>query len=236
VAVSGPSAARFLDSIKRLLPTQSRHWRAEQITQCSSTAVIVLVCASNGGKIGRRSVERKKSAITLFGSLTLLICVTSACADDTEHSYVNTDGRHGYILKSGEGEDTTGDGSSIIKASPRTGTQGVVFVVGQDAPSSTSGIHVHLEADEFFYVLNGTGRILLGTEEHEIGAGDTIFVPVGSEHRVTSSEDDPLYVIFIVDRPGLDEQFRLALDRTKMTLEEFNAIVEKYGTVYKTFD
>ena len=181
-------------------------------------------------------MERKKSAITLFGSLAVLICVTSACVDDAEHSYVNMEDRHGYILKSGEGEDTTGDGSSIIKASPRTGTQGVVFVVGQDAPSSTSGIHVHLEADEFFYVLGGTGRILLGTEEHEIGAGDTIFVPVGSEHRVTSSEDDPLHVIFIVDRPGLDEQFRLALDRTKMTLEDFNAIVEKYGTVYKTFD
>ena len=31
------------------------------------------------------------------------------------------------------------------------------------------------KADEFFYVLGGTGRILLGTEEHEIGAGDTIF-------------------------------------------------------------
>jgi len=59
---------------------------------------------------------------------------------------------------------------------------------------------------------------------------------VGSEHWVTSSEDDPLYMIFIVDRPGLDEQFRLGLDRTKMTLEEFNAVVEKYGTVYKTFD
>lgn len=181
-------------------------------------------------------MERKKSAITLFGSLTLLICVTSACTDDAEQSYANVEDRHGYILKSGEGEDTTGDGSTIIKASPKTGTQGVVFVVGRDAPSSTSGIHVHLEADEFFYVLDGTGRILLGTEEYEIGAGDTIFVPVGSEHRVTSSEDDPLYMIFIVDRPGLDEQFRLALDRTKMTLEEFNAIVEKYGTVYKTFD
>ena len=181
-------------------------------------------------------MERQKSITTLFCSLALLICVTTSCADDVERSYVNTEDRHGYILKSGEGEDTTGDGSSIIKASPRTGTQGVVFVVGQDAPSSTSGIHVHLEADEFFYVLGGTGRILLGTEEHEIGAGDTIFVPVGSDHRVTSSEDDPLYVIFIVDRPGLDEQFRLALDRSKMTLEEFNAIVEQYGTIYKTFD
>jgi hypothetical protein len=43
-------------------------------------------------------------------------------------------------------------------------------------------------------------------------------------------------VIFVVDRPGLDEQFRLALDRTNMTVEEFNAIVEQYGTVYKTFN
>ena len=193
-------------------------------------------CASIGVNIGGKSVEWKKSAITLIGSLAVLVCVTSACADDAERGYSNVEDRNGYILKSGEGEDTTGDGSSIIKASPRTGTQGVVFVVGQDAPSSTSGIHVHLEADEFFYVLGGTGRILLGTEEHEIAAGDTIFVPVGSEHRVTSSEDDPLYVIFVVDRPGLDEQFRLALDRTNMTVEEFNAIVEQYGTVYKTFD
>jgi len=193
-------------------------------------------CASIGVNIGGESVEWKKSAITLIGSLAVLVCVTSARADDAERGYLNVEDRHGYILKSGEGEDTTGDGSSIIKASPRTGTQGVVFVVGQDAPSSTSGIHVHLEADEFFYVLGGTGRILLGTEEHEIAAGDTIFVPVGSEHRVTSSEDDPLYVIFVVDRPGLDEQFRLALDRTNMTVEEFNAIVEQYGTVYKTFD
>ena len=193
-------------------------------------------CASIGVNIGGESVEWKKSAITLIGSLAVLVCVTSACADDAERGYSNVEDRNGYILKSGEGEDTTGDGSSIIKASPRTGTQGVVFVVGQDAPSSTSGIHVHLEADEFFYVLGGTGRILLGTEEHEIAAGDTIFVPVGSEHRVTSSEDDPLYVIFVVDRPGLDEQFRLALDRTNMTVEEFNAIVEQYGTVYKTFD
>ena len=53
------------------------------------------------------------------------------------------------------------------------------------------------------------------------------------------SDDSPLHVIFIVDRPGLDEQFRLefqGLDRAEMSIAEFNAIVEAYGTVYKTFD
>jgi mannose-6-phosphate isomerase-like protein (cupin superfamily) len=100
-------------------------------------------------------------------------------------------------------------------------------------PSSTSGIHLHLEADEFFYVL---GHMRLGSEDHEIGAGNMIFVPVGTDHRITSSNEDPLHVIFIVDRPGLAEQFRLGLDRTRMTVEEFNTIVEKYGSIYKTFD
>jgi rhodanese-related sulfurtransferase/uncharacterized RmlC-like cupin family protein len=147
--------------------------------------------------------------------------------------------RQGYVLKPGQGEDTIGDGSSLIKASPKTGTQGVVFVEDTMPPSSTSGIHVHLEADEFFYVLEGTGRINLGVDEHEISAGDMIFVPVGTDHKISSSDGEPLHVIFVVDRPGLDEQFRLefdGLDRTKMTIDEFNAIVEKYGTVYKTFD
>ncbi len=121
----------------------------------------------------------------------------------------NGDPPKGYVLKSGEGEDTIGDGSSLIKASPRTGTQRAVFVEAWEPPNSTSGIHVHLEADEFFYVLGGSGQMLVGGEELEITTGDTIFVPVGSDHRITSSGDDPLHVIFIVDRPGLEEQFRL---------------------------
>lgn len=160
-------------------------------------------------------------------------------AQERDREAADSSGTGGYVLGPEEGEDTVGDGSSLIKASPRTGTQGAVFVVDRMPPSSTSGIHRHLEADEFFYVLQGTGRIRLGSQEHEIGPGDTIFVPVGTNHRITSSESDPLHVIFVVDRPGLDKQFRAefeGLDRTKMTVEEFNAVVEKYGTVYETFD
>ena len=180
-----------------------------------------------------------KTAIILVSLFALQVFVTSASAHDEEPKSDNDMIPQGYVLKPGEGEDTIGDGSSLIKASPKTGTQGVVFVEDKMPPSSTSGIHVHLEADEFFYVLEGTGRIRLGTDEYDIGPGDTIFVPVGTDHKITSSEEYLLHVIFIVDRPGLDEQFRAefqGLDRTKMTIAEFNEIVEKYGTVYKTFD
>ena len=175
-----------------------------------------------------------KSAFTQICALVLLTCVAPAYAYDLDPHEVDLEGRQGYILKPGGGED---DGfGGLIKASPKSGTQGVVFVEDKMPPSSSSGIHVHLEADEFFYVLGGMGHMRLGSEDHEIGAGNMIFVPVGTDHRITSSKDDPLHVIFIVDRPGLAEQFRLGLDRSKMSIEEFNAMVEKYGTVYKTFD
>ena len=82
-----------------------------------------------------------------------------------------------------------------------------------------------LRPDEFFYVLQGRGTIRIGNENTVIEAGDTVVVLVGEDHRITSSEDDPLTVVYFLDRPGLEEQFRLKLDRETMTLEEFNAIV-----------
>ncbi len=174
--------------------------------------------------------------------IAVFVSLVWSTASFAQQSNDATDSRgsiRGYVLKPGEGEDTVGDGSSITKASPKTGTQGVVFVDDKMPPAGTSGIHKHLEADEFFYVLEGSGRILLGEEEHEIESGDFIFVPVDTYHKITSSEENPLHVLFVVDRPGLDEQFRAefqGLDRTKMTVEEFNEVVRQYGTVYKTFD
>lgn len=144
----------------------------------------------------------------------------------------------GYILKYGEGEDTSpaSDGSYITKASPKTGTRGAVMFYDEMAAGETSGVHYHTKADEFFYVIKGRGTVKLGEQESLVEAGDTIVVFVGEDHRITSSHDEPLTVVYFLDRPGLEEQFRLKLDRTKMTLDEFNKVVEKFGTVYKSFD
>lgn len=175
-------------------------------------------------------------AVAIAVSLSWSMALLAQTGDDDPEGGV---AREGYVLKSGEGEDTVGDASSIIKASPKTGTQGVVFVDDKMPPAGTSGIHKHLVADEFFYVIKGSGRILLGEDEHPIESGDFAFVPRDTYHKITSSDDDPLHVIFVVDRAGLDEQFRLelrGLDRNRMTVEEFNKVVRQYGTVYKTFE
>jgi oxalate decarboxylase/phosphoglucose isomerase-like protein (cupin superfamily) len=103
-------------------------------------------------------------------------------------------------------------------------------------------VHVRHVADEFFYVIRGSGLALIGGQEAAIEPGDVIFVPKGSDHRLrgpAAGAGEPLEVVFLVDRPGLASEFRegqAEYERMKraLTLAELNRISEKYGTTYRT--
>jgi len=172
----------------------------------------------------------------------LFFCWLMFGCNEQNHEMKEVTGQSGYVLKPKEGEIIYFDQDDlvIVKASPVSGTQGSEMIYDEMPKGGTSGIHYHIESDELFYVIEGKGRILLGKEENEIKPGYFVFVPANEDHRITSSSDEPLKVIYFLDKPGLASQFReeakLQLDRNKMTIEEFNAIVKKHGTVYKTFD
>ena len=176
----------------------------------------------------------------IIASCALLL----GCGSDTEPASDLPEAREassaarrlGYILRPGEGEVL---GPDIIKASPRSGTQGSVIIQSTLRGPFSSGRHVHLEADELFYVVGGSGMISLGSEDHRIGDGYVVFVPAGSEHRIFATEGQQVEVIEFLDRPGLDEEFRawhrrMADDSTTMTLEEVNELSRPNGTVYRT--
>lgn len=132
-------------------------------------------------------------------------------------------------------------GPWIIKASPRTGTQGSELHWFAADPGFSTGLHVHLEADELFYVVKGEGRATINQSEAPIGEGDVIFIPKGSDHRlVNTNPDQPLVLLFFLDKPGLADEAResyrryLADPTEETTLESLNEIANKFGTVYKT--
>jgi mannose-6-phosphate isomerase-like protein (cupin superfamily) len=147
----------------------------------------------------------------------------------------------GQVLTRGQGEVLLG-GSRIIKASARTGTQGAEMFWDAMPAGRSTGIHVHDRADEFFYVISGTGSALVAGREETIEAGDVVFVPKGREHRVKNvGPSAPLEVLFLVDRPGLADQFRESSTQSErlkraLTLDERNSISRKYGTTYKTVE
>ena len=146
---------------------------------------------------------------------------------------------NGYVMKRGEGE-LLWDGDGLIKASPRTGSQGAEMMWA--AVGGSSGIHVHNETDEFFYVVGGEGMVLVSGQEVNILAGDVVFVPKGAEHRIRNSgSTEALELITLVDKSGLASEFRdhymeiQSLGRA-LSLEELNRISERYGTTYLTLE
>lgn len=142
----------------------------------------------------------------------------------------------GYVLKSGEGERAAVPGL-IIKASPASGTQGGVAILQPMSPGFSTGLHYHVHADEFFYVIAGRGKATIGTTTHDIEAGDFIFVPSGQDHELEAVQS--LEVLEFLDKPGLDADFRHVFPNPNgypKTLDELNAVSSKNGTVYKRFD
>ncbi|MCA1557220.1 MAG: cupin domain-containing protein, partial [Acidobacteria bacterium] len=46
------------------------------------------------------------------------------------------------------------------------------------------GRHHHLETEEIYYILQGSGRMTIGSEVLEVGAGDAVFIPIKQAHML----------------------------------------------------
>lgn len=162
----------------------------------------------------------------LSKSIALLVAVLGLAAAIAEVP------RHGYVLNDGEGEAACCGVS--IKASPKSGTQGGVMLVQPMQPGFSTGLHYHQVADEFFYVISGTGTATISGRDYDVKPGDVMFVPAGEDHRLTAGVET-MEILEFLDKPGLDDDFRAEIEEP-VTLEKVNAVSIPHGTVYKTLD
>jgi quercetin dioxygenase-like cupin family protein len=99
-------------------------------------------------------------------------------------------------------------------------------------------IHQHMQFDEAFYVLEGTGTFILDDTRHVVGKGSTIFIPKGAWHGFENPSDEML-LLWVVSPPGLEAFFRAVADtpgkppKPPLTSEQLNAIAGKHGTFYR---
>jgi mannose-6-phosphate isomerase-like protein (cupin superfamily) len=60
-------------------------------------------------------------------------------------------------------------------------------------------LHHHPRAEEVFYIVRGTGRLMLGEDlEYPVRPGSLSFVPRGVRHTITASDAEPLIWISVV--------------------------------------
>ena len=123
-----------------------------------------------------------------------------------------------------------GDFEMHVKAdAPSTG--GVVSVLeAVEPPGFGPPVHVHDDAAEAFYVLDGEYIMSLDGEEHRCPAGSFVFIPAGVPHgfRVGDAPSRKLNLYFPAAMTGYFDDLAAALTRADVTEAELAAIAEAH--------
>ena len=59
------------------------------------------------------------------------------------------------------------------------------------------GRHHHVETEEVYYILQGAGRMTVGSEVRMVEAGDAVFIPRGHTHTLENTGQAPMTILLV---------------------------------------
>ena len=109
---------------------------------------------------------------------------------------------------------TTLDGSTIreIAGPAWTPARNQSLAEASVPPGAATIAHLHREAEELYFFTAGRGRLRVGEEEREVGAGDCAVIPPGTVHKLWNTGPDPL-VLLCCCAPAYSDADTVLLER-----------------------
>jgi mannose-6-phosphate isomerase-like protein (cupin superfamily) len=92
---------------------------------------------------------------------------------------------------------TTKDGSEIreLLAYRNSCIRNQSLAEARVAPGANTTTHHHVETEEIYYILEGSGHMTIDGETREVGPGDAIAIPPGAVHRLTNTGTETLKLL-----------------------------------------
>ena len=92
---------------------------------------------------------------------------------------------------------TTKDGSLIRELMhPDTHGNSMQSIAEATVAAGLSTVlHQHHRVEEIYHVIEGLGVVILGSEQVEVTAGDTICIPPGTRHKIKNMGEEPLKIL-----------------------------------------
>jgi mannose-6-phosphate isomerase-like protein (cupin superfamily) len=148
--------------------------------------------------------------------------------------------RQSYVLPAAGGEHLIhfrDHGNIFINVGSATGSDQLGFGTQQVTLGAGIPVHRHLQTDEAFFVLEGSGTVTLNDVRHSFEKGGTIFIPKNSWHSF-ENPDHELLLLWIVTPAGLDGFFRETCSPPdtppkQLTKDQIKAIALKHGTEFR---
>lgn len=73
------------------------------------------------------------------------------------------------------------------------------------SPGASEGMHAHpaeRPLEELYLVVDGKARMRVDGETHDLGPGDAVLAPVGSDHDLSNTGDTVLRVVVVFGEPA----------------------------------
>ena len=148
--------------------------------------------------------------------------------------------RRGYVFGATDGEHLAhfrDHGDIFIKVGSAIGSDDLALGTQQVMVGTGIPIHRHFQMDEAFYVLKGSGTVMLDEQHHNFEQGATIFIPRNTWHGFANPNHE-LLLLWVVSPAGLDGFFRdtcnpPGVPPKKLSRDQINEIARRYGTEFR---
>jgi quercetin dioxygenase-like cupin family protein len=137
-----------------------------------------------------------------------------------------------FILRPGQGRSIDLGGFRItVKATGDETGDGFSLLEADEPPGFGPPLHIHHDAAEAFYVLQGEYLIFVDGDEVPCPAGSFIFIPAGIRHgfRVGAEPSRKLNLYTPAAMVGYFEELSAATARGEVDPEVLSEIAERYG-------
>lgn len=86
---------------------------------------------------------------------------------------------------------TTADGSTIRSILDRTNApvENQSLAEASIPPGGSTERHYHRLSEEFYFILEGMGKMEIDGDERMVGPGDGVLIPAGAWHQITAETD-----------------------------------------------
>jgi mannose-6-phosphate isomerase-like protein (cupin superfamily) len=95
-------------------------------------------------------------------------------------------------------------GFRTIFSAEVTGTSDLTSGVAELEPGGRLNVHHHV-ASEVYHVLEGSGRLHLDGDEHDVRAGSSVFIPGGTPHGIRNAGSSTLRLFYVLAADGMGD-------------------------------
>lgn len=143
-----------------------------------------------------------------------------------------TSARQAFILGPGDGRKIDlGNFVMSVKATAEQTSGAFILLEATEPPGFGPPMHIHHDAAEAFYVLDGQYIVFVEGREQPCPAGSFIFLPAGVNHgfRVGDAPSRKLNFYIPAAMIGYFDELSEAVSKSDVSQEAINGIAERYS-------